>query len=42
MTLEENVQAFGLTYFGLKDKRQGIVHVSLSLSWHSCEDEKLT
>lgn len=28
MTLEENVQAFGLTYFGLKDKRQGIVHVS--------------
>ncbi|KAI9601634.1 hypothetical protein H4Q26_001466 [Puccinia striiformis f. sp. tritici PST-130] len=27
MTLEENVKNFGLTYFGLKDKRQGIVHV---------------
>ncbi|KAA1124393.1 3-isopropylmalate dehydratase [Puccinia graminis f. sp. tritici] len=27
MTLEENVKIFGLTYFGLKDKRQGIVHV---------------
>ncbi|KAG0145677.1 hypothetical protein CROQUDRAFT_671595 [Cronartium quercuum f. sp. fusiforme G11] len=27
MTLEENVKAFGLTYFGLTDKRQGIVHV---------------
>ncbi|KAF8472126.1 putative 3-isopropylmalate dehydratase [Kalaharituber pfeilii] len=27
MTLEENVQAFGLTYFGMGDKRQGIVHV---------------
>ncbi|KAJ3337650.1 3-isopropylmalate dehydratase [Gonapodya sp. JEL0774] len=27
MTLEENVKAFGLTYFGLSDKRQGIVHV---------------
>ncbi|KAI9104511.1 putative alpha-isopropylmalate isomerase [Phlyctochytrium arcticum] len=26
-TLEENVSAFGLTYFGLSDKRQGIVHV---------------
>ncbi|GKT92988.1 3-isopropylmalate dehydratase [Colletotrichum tofieldiae] len=27
MTLEENVKDFGLTYFGLGDKRQGIVHV---------------
>ncbi|MBW0461254.1 hypothetical protein O181_000969 [Austropuccinia psidii MF-1] len=27
MTLEDNVKAFGLTYFGLTDKRQGIVHV---------------
>jgi 3-isopropylmalate dehydratase len=27
MTLEENVKDFGLTYFGLDDKRQGIVHV---------------
>ncbi|KAH0537205.1 hypothetical protein FGG08_005983 [Glutinoglossum americanum] len=27
MTLEENVRAFGLTYFGLDDKRQGIVHI---------------
>jgi len=27
MTLEDNVKAFGLTYFGLDDKRQGIVHV---------------
>ncbi|KAI9691267.1 MAG: 3-isopropylmalate dehydratase [Bogoriella megaspora] len=26
-TLEENVQAFGLTYFGMGDKRQGIVHI---------------
>ncbi|KAI8922342.1 3-isopropylmalate dehydratase [Powellomyces hirtus] len=26
-TLEENVANFGLTYFGLSDKRQGIVHV---------------
>lgn len=26
-TLEENVVAFGLTYFGMTDKRQGIVHV---------------
>lgn len=26
-TLEENVKAFGLTYFGLGDKRQGIVHI---------------
>jgi 3-isopropylmalate dehydratase len=28
VTLEENVQKFGLTYFGMTDKRQGIVHVS--------------
>jgi len=27
VTLEENVQKFGLTYFGMTDKRQGIVHV---------------
>ncbi|KAF5244319.1 hypothetical protein FANTH_7763 [Fusarium anthophilum] len=27
MTLKENVKAFGITYFGLGDKRQGIVHV---------------
>ncbi|OJD12677.1 3-isopropylmalate dehydratase, large subunit [Emergomyces pasteurianus Ep9510] len=27
MTLEENVKEFGLTYFGLGDKRQGIVHI---------------
>ncbi|EIW54314.1 uncharacterized protein TRAVEDRAFT_39797 [Trametes versicolor FP-101664 SS1] len=27
MTLEENVKAFGLTYFGMTDRRQGIVHV---------------
>lgn len=27
MTLEQNVKDFGLTYFGLGDKRQGIVHV---------------
>lgn len=27
MTLEENVKEFGVTYFGLSDKRQGIVHV---------------
>lgn len=27
VTLEENVKAFGITYFGLSDKRQGIVHV---------------
>ncbi|KAI8588036.1 3-isopropylmalate dehydratase [Geranomyces variabilis] len=26
-TLEENVAQFGLTYFGLSDRRQGIVHV---------------
>ena len=27
VTLEDNVKDFGLTYFGLGDKRQGIVHV---------------
>jgi len=27
MTLEDNVKAFDLTYFGLDDKRQGIVHI---------------
>jgi 3-isopropylmalate dehydratase len=27
VTLEENVKDFGLTYFGLGDKRQGIVHI---------------
>jgi 3-isopropylmalate dehydratase len=27
ITLQENVRDFGLTYFGLDDKRQGIVHV---------------
>lgn len=27
MTLEDNVKAHGLTYFGLGDKRQGIVHI---------------
>lgn len=27
LTLEENVRAYGLAYFGLGDKRQGIVHV---------------
>mmetsp|Transcript_32545 Transcript_32545/g.80234 ORF Transcript_32545/g.80234 Transcript_32545/m.80234 type:complete len:781 (-) Transcript_32545:261-2603(-) len=27
LALEENVQEFGLTYFGLSDKRQGIVHI---------------
>src|SRR5256714_4791148 len=26
-TLEENVKDFNLTYFGLGDRRQGIVHV---------------
>lgn len=25
--LEDNVKEFGLTYFGMKDRRQGIVHV---------------
>ena len=27
LTLEQNVKDFGLTFFGLSDKRQGIVHV---------------
>jgi len=27
MALEENVEDFGLTYFGLNDKRQGVVHI---------------
>ncbi|KAI9001147.1 aconitase family-domain-containing protein [Trametes punicea] len=27
VTLDENVKAFGLTYFGMTDRRQGIVHV---------------
>jgi 3-isopropylmalate dehydratase len=27
VTLEENVQDFGLTYYGMDDKRQGIVHI---------------
>jgi len=27
MTLEDNVKAFGVTYFGMGDKRQGIVHI---------------
>ena len=27
LTLEENVKTFGLTYFGLGDNRQGIVHI---------------
>ena len=27
MALEENVEDFGLTYFGLDDKRQGVVHI---------------
>jgi len=27
MTLEDNVKEFGLTYFGLGDKNQGIVHI---------------
>lgn len=26
-TLEENVKEFGITYFGMSDKRQGIVHI---------------
>ncbi|KAI9302952.1 3-isopropylmalate dehydratase [Cunninghamella echinulata] len=26
-TLEDNIKAFGLTYFGMEDARQGIVHV---------------
>ncbi|KAI9761109.1 MAG: tunicamycin resistance protein [Chaenotheca gracillima] len=27
LTLEDNIKEFGLTYFGLGDKRQGIVHI---------------
>lgn len=27
ITLEDNVKEFGITYFGLDDKRQGIVHI---------------
>ncbi|CAE6421837.1 unnamed protein product [Rhizoctonia solani] len=27
VALEENVREFGLTYFGMKDRRQGIVHI---------------
>eukprot|EP00285_Hemiselmis_virescens_P008818 CAMPEP_0173391130 /NCGR_PEP_ID=MMETSP1356-20130122/17393_1 /TAXON_ID=77927 ORGANISM="Hemiselmis virescens, Strain PCC157" /NCGR_SAMPLE_ID=MMETSP1356 /ASSEMBLY_ACC=CAM_ASM_000847 /LENGTH=790 /DNA_ID=CAMNT_0014348681 /DNA_START=75 /DNA_END=2447 /DNA_ORIENTATION=+ len=27
MTLEENVKAFGVPYFGMDDQRQGIVHI---------------
>ncbi|KAI0291732.1 aconitase [Russula brevipes] len=27
VALEENVKAFGLTYFGMTDRRQGIVHI---------------
>ena len=27
LALEENVNEFGLTYFGMNDKRQGIVHI---------------
>lgn len=27
LTLEDNVKEFGVTYFGLGDKRQGIVHI---------------
>ncbi|KAF9498504.1 aconitase [Pleurotus eryngii] len=27
VALEENVKEFGLTYFGMKDRRQGIVHI---------------
>jgi 3-isopropylmalate dehydratase len=27
VALEDNVKEFGLTYFGMKDRRQGIVHV---------------
>jgi 3-isopropylmalate dehydratase len=28
VALEENVKEFGLTYFGLKDKRQGMLNDS--------------
>jgi 3-isopropylmalate dehydratase len=27
MALEDNVKEFGVTYFGLNDNRQGIVHI---------------
>jgi len=27
MTLEDNVKEFSITYFGLDDQRQGIVHI---------------
>jgi 3-isopropylmalate dehydratase len=27
LALEQNVKEFGLTYFGMTDRRQGIVHV---------------
>jgi 3-isopropylmalate dehydratase len=27
LTLEENVREFGVSYFGMEDKRQGIVHI---------------
>jgi homoaconitase/3-isopropylmalate dehydratase large subunit len=27
VTLEENVKDFGVAYFGMDDKRQGIVHI---------------
>ena len=27
MALEENVEEFGLTYFGMDDRRQGVVHI---------------
>jgi 3-isopropylmalate dehydratase len=27
MALEDNVKEFGVTYFGMKDRRQGIVHI---------------
>jgi hypothetical protein len=31
MTLEDNVKEYGLTYFGMGDERQGIVHIIVSL-----------
>jgi len=31
VTLEENVKKFGVNFFGMTDKRQGIVHVSPDL-----------
>ncbi|THH03584.1 hypothetical protein EW145_g6166 [Phellinidium pouzarii] len=27
LAMEQNVKEFGLTYFGMKDRRQGIVHI---------------